>query len=71
MMLGKSSTRPRQSRSSFLKNLGQTTAHLMAMLLRLRSWHRLATHPNCLGFFATHYSALTEDFKSHAKIATK
>jgi DNA mismatch repair protein MSH6 len=33
--------------------------------------HRLATHSNCLGFFATHYSALTEDFQAHANIATK
>lgn len=30
--------------------------------------HRLATHIGCIGFFATHFTSLTEDYANHPEI---
>ncbi|PLW16065.1 hypothetical protein PCANC_15356 [Puccinia coronata f. sp. avenae] len=54
-----------------LDELGRGTSTFDGHAIAFAVLHRLATHSNCLGFFATHYSALTEDFQAHANIATK
>ncbi|KAA1083414.1 DNA mismatch repair protein msh6 [Puccinia graminis f. sp. tritici] len=54
-----------------LDELGRGTSTFDGHAIAFAVLHRLATHSNCLGFFATHYSALTEDFRAHANIATK
>ncbi|KAH9462252.1 hypothetical protein MJO28_002962 [Puccinia striiformis f. sp. tritici] len=54
-----------------LDELGRGTSTFDGHAIAFAVLHRLATHSNCLGFFATHYSALTQDFKSHPNIATK
>ncbi|OAV92014.1 hypothetical protein PTTG_03580 [Puccinia triticina 1-1 BBBD Race 1] len=54
-----------------LDELGRGTSTFDGHAIAFAVLHRLATHSNCLGFFATHYSALTEDFQAHANVATK
>ncbi|MBW0479747.1 hypothetical protein O181_019462 [Austropuccinia psidii MF-1] len=54
-----------------LDELGRGTSTFDGHAIAFAVLHRLATHSNCLGFFATHYSALTEDFELHANIAPK
>lgn len=33
--------------------------------------HQLAGHLGCIGFFATHFTSLVEDFNSHPEISLK
>lgn len=54
-----------------LDELGRGTSTFDGHAIAFAVLHRLATHSNCLGFFATHYSALTEDFRCHPNIAHK
>ncbi|CAH7683992.1 muts domain V-domain-containing protein [Phakopsora pachyrhizi] len=54
-----------------LDELGRGTSTFDGHAIAFAVLHRLATHSNCLGFFATHYSALTEDFETHPNIAPK
>ncbi|KAG0139481.1 hypothetical protein CROQUDRAFT_54664 [Cronartium quercuum f. sp. fusiforme G11] len=54
-----------------LDELGRGTSTFDGHAIAFAVLHRLATHCSCLGFFATHYSALNEDFACHANISPK
>lgn len=54
-----------------LDELGRGTSTFDGHAIAFAVLHRLATHCSCLGFFATHYSALNEDFAHHPNIAPK
>lgn len=45
-----------------LDELGRGTSTYDGMAIAYSVLHRLATHVGCIGFFATHFTSLTEDF---------
>jgi DNA mismatch repair protein MSH6 len=45
-----------------LDELGRGTSTYDGMAIAFSVLHRLATHVGCIGFFATHFTSLTEDF---------
>lgn len=45
-----------------LDELGRGTSTYDGMAIAYAVLHRLATHTGCIGFFATHFTSLTEDF---------
>jgi len=45
-----------------LDELGRGTSTYDGMAIAYSVLHRLATHVGCVGFFATHFTSLTEDF---------
>jgi DNA mismatch repair protein MSH6 len=42
--------------------LGRGTSTYDGMAIAYAVLHRLATHTGCIGFFATHFTSLTEDY---------
>ncbi|SDA02255.1 BZ3501_MvSof-1269-A2-R1_C50g00263 [Microbotryum saponariae] len=46
-----------------LDELGRGTSTYDGMAIAYSVLHRLATHVGCVGFFATHFTSLTEDFE--------
>ncbi|KAM0755699.1 DNA mismatch repair protein Msh6 [Meredithblackwellia eburnea MCA 4105] len=51
-----------------LDELGRGTSTYDGMAIAFAVLHRLATHVGCIGFFATHFTSLTEDFSYHPQI---
>ncbi|ORY88074.1 muts domain V-domain-containing protein [Leucosporidium creatinivorum] len=51
-----------------LDELGRGTSTYDGMAIAYAVLHRLATHVGCVGFFATHFTSLTEDFAYHSQI---
>ncbi|BGO99350.1 DNA mismatch repair protein msh6 [Rhodotorula toruloides] len=51
-----------------LDELGRGTSTYDGMAIAYAVLHRLATHTGCIGFFATHFTSLTEDFVYHPEI---
>ncbi|KAI5476724.1 hypothetical protein MNV49_007314 [Pseudohyphozyma bogoriensis] len=51
-----------------LDELGRGTSTYDGMAIAFAVLHRLATHVGCIGFFATHFTSLTEDFAYHPQI---
>ncbi|GEM07599.1 DNA mismatch repair protein MSH6 [Rhodotorula toruloides] len=51
-----------------LDELGRGTSTYDGMAIAYAVLHRLATHTGCIGFFATHFTSLTEDFAYHPEI---
>ncbi|GAA5881916.1 hypothetical protein JCM16303_003463 [Sporobolomyces ruberrimus] len=51
-----------------LDELGRGTSTYDGMAIAYSVLHRLATHVGCIGFFATHFTSLTEDFAYHPEI---
>ncbi|SCV67515.1 BQ2448_5126 [Microbotryum intermedium] len=51
-----------------LDELGRGTSTYDGMAIAYSVLHRLATHVGCVGFFATHFTSLTEDFEYHPQI---
>jgi len=45
-----------------LDELGRGTSTYDGMAIAYAVLHRLATHTGCIGFFATHFTLLTEDY---------
>lgn len=45
-----------------LDELGRGTSTYDGMAIAYAVLHRLATHTGCIGFFATHFTSLTEDY---------
>lgn len=45
-----------------LDELGRGTSTYDGMAIAFAVLHRLATHVGCIGFFATHFTSLAEDF---------
>ncbi|TNY21923.1 muts domain V-domain-containing protein [Rhodotorula diobovata] len=48
-----------------LDELGRGTSTYDGMAIAYAVLHRLATHTGCIGFFATHFTLLTEDYAYH------
>ncbi|GAA5901645.1 hypothetical protein JCM6882_006031 [Rhodosporidiobolus microsporus] len=51
-----------------LDELGRGTSTYDGMAIAYSVLHRLATHTGCVGFFATHFTSLTEDYAYHPQI---
>ncbi|GAA6023217.1 hypothetical protein JCM10207_004484 [Rhodosporidiobolus poonsookiae] len=51
-----------------LDELGRGTSTYDGMAIAYAVLHRLATHTGCIGFFATHFTSLTEDYAYHPQI---
>ena len=51
-----------------LDELGRGTSTYDGMAIAFAVLHRLATHVGCVGFFATHFTSLTEDYAHHPQI---
>ena len=51
--------------------LGRGTSAIDGLAIASATLHHLATHVRCMGFFATHYFSLTEDYKKHPEISNK
>ncbi|GAA5968892.1 hypothetical protein JCM11641_000769 [Rhodosporidiobolus odoratus] len=51
-----------------LDELGRGTSTYDGMAIAYAVLHRLATHVGCVGFFATHFTSLTEDYAYHPQI---
>ncbi|GAA5849819.1 hypothetical protein JCM8547_000574 [Rhodosporidiobolus lusitaniae] len=51
-----------------LDELGRGTSTYDGMAIAFAVLHRLATHTGCVGFFATHFTSLTEDYAYHPQI---
>ncbi|BGP39629.1 DNA mismatch repair protein msh6 [Rhodotorula kratochvilovae] len=51
-----------------LDELGRGTSTYDGMAIAYAVLHRLATHTGCIGFFATHFTLLTEDYAYHPEI---
>lgn len=51
-----------------LDELGRGTSTYDGLSIAFSVLHRLATHSGCIGFFATHFTSLTEDFRHHPEI---
>ncbi|GAA5880636.1 hypothetical protein JCM3774_000560 [Rhodotorula dairenensis] len=51
-----------------LDELGRGTSTYDGMAIAYAVLHRLATHTGCIGFFATHFTSLTEDYAYHPEI---
>ncbi|GAA5837892.1 hypothetical protein JCM9279_004059 [Rhodotorula babjevae] len=51
-----------------LDELGRGTSTYDGMAIAYAVLHRLATHTGCIGFFATHFTLLTEDYSYHPEI---
>ncbi|BGP15722.1 DNA mismatch repair protein msh6 [Rhodosporidiobolus nylandii] len=51
-----------------LDELGRGTSTYDGMAIAYAVLHRLATHTGCVGFFATHFTSLTEDYAYHPQI---
>jgi DNA mismatch repair protein MSH6 len=51
-----------------LDELGRGTSTFDGVAIAFAVLHQLATHIGCIGFFATHYTSLTDDFAHHPQI---
>lgn len=51
-----------------LDELGRGTSTYDGMSIAFAVLHRLATHVGCVGFFATHFTSLTDDYALHPQI---
>lgn len=54
-----------------LDELGRGTSSYDGVAVAQSVLHHVATHIGCLGFFATHYHSLAEEFKGHPEIAPR
>ncbi|KAJ8294900.1 DNA mismatch repair protein msh6 [Rhodotorula toruloides] len=54
-----------------LDELGRGTSTYDGMAIAYAVLHRLATHMGCIGFFATHFTSLTEDFATSVNDETR
>lgn len=54
-----------------LDELGRGTSSYDGVAVAQAVLHHVATHIGCVGFFATHYHSLAEEFKGHPEIAPK
>ncbi|GAA6001069.1 mismatch repair ATPase MSH6 [Rhodotorula paludigena] len=51
-----------------LDELGRGTSTYDGMAIAFAVLHRLSTHIGCIGFFATHFTSLTEEYAYHPEI---
>ncbi|MCJ1394214.1 DNA mismatch repair protein msh6 [Xylographa bjoerkii] len=54
-----------------LDELGRGTSSYDGVAVAQAVLHHVATHIGCIGFFATHYHSLAEEFASHPEIQNK
>lgn len=54
-----------------LDELGRGTSSYDGVAVAQAVLHHIATHIGCVGFFATHYHSLAEEFSSHPEIINK
>lgn len=54
-----------------LDELGRGTSSYDGVAVAQAVLHHVATHVGCIGFFATHYHSLAEEFKGHPEIVNK
>ncbi|MCJ1288253.1 DNA mismatch repair protein msh6 [Xylographa opegraphella] len=54
-----------------LDELGRGTSSYDGVAVAQAVLHHIATHIGCIGFFATHYHSLAEEFASHPEIQNK
>lgn len=54
-----------------LDELGRGTSTFDGLSIAYAVLHQLAGHLGCIGFFATHFTSLVEDFGHHPQIALK
>ena len=54
-----------------LDELGRGTSSYDGVAVAQSVLHHIATHIGCIGFFATHYHSLAEEFSSHPEIKNK
>lgn len=54
-----------------LDELGRGTSSYDGVAVAQAVLHHIATHIGCIGFFATHYHSLAEEFDSHPEISNK
>ena len=54
-----------------LDELGRGTSSYDGVAVAQAVLHQVATHLGCIGFFATHYHSLAEEFKGHPEIMNK
>ena len=54
-----------------LDELGRGTSSYDGVAVAQAVLHHVATHIGCIGFFATHYHSLAEEFKGHPEILNK
>ncbi|MCJ1319232.1 DNA mismatch repair protein msh6 [Xylographa vitiligo] len=54
-----------------LDELGRGTSSYDGVAVAQAVLHHVATHIGCIGFFATHYHSLAEDFAGHPEIQNK
>ena len=54
-----------------LDELGRGTSSYDGVAVAQSVLHHIATHIGCIGFFATHYHSLAEEFSSHPEIRNK
>lgn len=52
-----------------LDELGRGTSTYDGMAIAFAVLHRLATHVGCIGFFATHFTSLAEDFTVRTRLS--
>jgi len=54
-----------------LDELGRGTSSHDGVAVAQAVLHHIATHVGCVGFFATHYHSLAQEFASHAEVRSK
>lgn len=54
-----------------LDELGRGTSSYDGVAVAEAVLHQIASHLGCIGFFATHYHSLAEEFKDHPEIQNK
>ena len=54
-----------------LDELGRGTSSYDGVAVAQAVLHHVATHVGCIGFFATHYHSLAEEFASHPEVQNK
>ena len=54
-----------------LDELGRGTSSYDGVAVAEAVLHHIATHIGCIGFFATHYHSLAEEFKGHPEVQNK
>ena len=54
-----------------LDELGRGTSSYDGVAVAQAVLHHIATHVGCIGYFATHYHSLAEEFASHPEVRNK
>jgi len=54
-----------------LDELGRGTSSYDGVAVAQAVLHHIATHIGCIGFFATHYHSLAEEFSEHPEVANR